>query len=328
MPGSPQPLIANSVHAGLGDRQGCRQKNLKSRADPGASHLSALLAWFGRDAKRSAFLIIVISLTLRLVFAATTSLGTDESYTIATGRVLAMSTYDHPPIAWWLAWLSTHLFRSDASLVARAPFLLLFVWTSWSMYRLGATLFGARAGLYSLAVLSCAPVLGVTSATWVLPDGPLMAGLVAGALTIARLLFEDRTPPSRWLLAGFYGGLALLSKYHGIFLFAGTGLFLLTSPRHRHWLASPWPYAGFSLAAAMFVPVVIWNIEHDWASFAFQGGRAAAQGVPSMDALGNVGRASVVSDADDLVGLGDQRHESRSTGAGRRAALVTVLPGR
>ncbi|WP_394061041.1 hypothetical protein [Xanthobacter autotrophicus] len=34
-------------------------------------------------------------------------------------------------------------------------------------------------------------------------------------------------------------GLAMLSKYHGVFLFAGTLLFLIVSP--RHWLATPGP---------------------------------------------------------------------------------------
>ena len=59
-----------------------------------------------------------------------------------------------------------------------------------------------------------------------------------------------------------------------MFLFAGTALFLLTSPSKRHWMLSPWPYLGVAIAAVMFLPVIVWNIEHDWVSFAFQGGRA------------------------------------------------------
>ncbi len=223
--------------------------------------------------------LILASLGLRLLFAGSLGLGVDESYTIATGRHLALSAYDHPPLAWWLSRGAAVLFGSEAALAVRAPFVLLFCVTTWQIYRLGSLLFGERAGFLASLLLNCAPVLGVTTATWVLPDGPLDLALVSGALCLARVLLIDGTRPSLWLAAGFWCGLALLSKYHGVFLFAGTGLFLLTSPRHRRWLASPWPYAGGALAALMFAPVIVWNIQHDWASFAFQSGRAVSKGI-------------------------------------------------
>src|ERR1019366_4606950 len=69
------------------------------------------------------------------------------------------------------------------------------------------------------------------------------------------------------------GGLALLSKYLGVFVFAGVGLFLLTSRPHRRWLGTPGPWLGALLAALVFMPVVVWNAQHGWASFAFQGRR-------------------------------------------------------
>jgi hypothetical protein len=49
---------------------------------------------------------------------------------------------------------------------------------------------------------------------------------------------------------------------------------LLTTPAQRHWLLSPWPYLGAAIAAVIFTPVIVWNIEHDWLLFSFQGGRA------------------------------------------------------
>ena len=213
------------------------------------------------------------------MFAASTGLGVDESYTVATGRHLALSAYDHPPLAWWLAWAGAHIFGSDAAFNVRLPFVLLFSFTTWQMYRLGALLFGARAGFLAALILNCAPVLGVTTATWVLPDGPLALALICGAICVARVLFLDQNQPVLWLVAGFWGGVAMLSKYHGVFLFAGTGLFLLTSVPHRRWLATPWPYAGAAIAAAMFTPVIVWNIEHHWASFAFQSGRAVTASI-------------------------------------------------
>ncbi len=48
-------------------------------------------------------------------------------------------------------------------------------------------------------------------------------------------------------------------------------------PRWRsQWLRSPYPYAAAVIALLLFTPVVIWNMQHDWASFRFQAVRAAS----------------------------------------------------
>ena len=66
---------------------------------------------------------------------------------------------------------------------------------------------------------------------------------VSGRLLRFMALFVPGSKaPLWWLAAGACGGLAMLAKLHGIFLFAGVGLFLITSPAQRHWLATPWPY--------------------------------------------------------------------------------------
>ncbi|MFG1301746.1 glycosyltransferase family 39 protein [Xanthobacter sp. V3C-3] len=218
--------------------------------------------------------VLLLALALRLVFAAATGLGNDESYTLVASRTLALSYFDHPPMAWWLAHLASRLGGSEAPLLVRTPFLLLSTASTLLMYLLTARLFGRWAGVWAALMMACAPVLGLTGAAWVLPDGPLVAFLLAGALVLTHVLFDRGARPAGWLLAGFLGGLAMLSKYHGVFFLAGTLLFLLVSPRHRHWLASPWPYAGAAVALAMFTPVIVWNVQHQFASLAFQGSRA------------------------------------------------------
>ncbi len=211
---------------------------------------------------------------LRLAFALSTGLGNDESYAIVTGRTVALSYFDHPPMAWWLGHVSALLFGSEASLAVRAPFLVLSTISTILMYLLTARLFTRRSGIVAALLMFCAPVLGITSASWLLPDGPLIATLLAGALVLSHLFFDRNSPSWLWLVAGLFGGLALLSKYHGIFFFAGTGLFLLTSPSDRHWLRSPWPYAGVAIAMITASPVIIWNMQNHWISFAFQANRA------------------------------------------------------
>jgi 4-amino-4-deoxy-L-arabinose transferase-like glycosyltransferase len=202
---------------------------------------------------RGVLVLVAATMVARVLFALSLGLGIDESYTVATGRHPQLSYFDHPPLAWWLEWAGGRLFGTEAPLGLRAPFIVLFALTTWLMFSLTRLLFGERAGLWAAVTLNFAPVLAWTSGTWILPDGPLNAALLAGAYCVSVALFAaGSTAPFWWLAAGACGGIAMLAKLHGIFLFAGIGLFLSTSPSHRHWLATPWPYlavAGGDLPA-------------------------------------------------------------------------------
>jgi hypothetical protein len=228
--------------------------------------------------RRKLGLLIAGATILRLALALT-GLGADESYTVATSRAFHLSVYDHPPMAWWLAWLAQTLFHSSAPVAVRLPFIILSAIATWQIAKLTQILFGARAGLFATLAFVCAPALGLTDGTWVLPDGPLIVGLLAGAICLAHLFFERPESGWLWLAAGFWGGIALLSKYHGVFLFAGAGLFILMVKEERRWLLSIWPYLGLLTGLAVFSPVLVWNYEHDWISLAFQSDRV---GIPQF----------------------------------------------
>ncbi len=240
-------------------------------------------------------LLIFASFLARLAFAWALGLGIDESYMVAAGREWQLSYFDHPPLAWWLAWGAAHLFGSEAAVVVRLPFILLFALTTWLMYRVTAALFGASAGLWAAVVLNLAPEFGITAATWVLPDGPLFAALLGAALClIAALRAQGRAAWGWWLGAGVCAGLALLSKYSAALTIAGAVIFLSTEPVGRRWLRRPQPYAAGLVAVAVFLPVLVWNARHGWVSFLFQGGRAGGKFAPLGPLAMTAGAAAFV----------------------------------
>jgi dolichol-phosphate mannosyltransferase len=51
---------------------------------------------------------------------------------------------------------------------------------------------------------------------------------------------------------------------------------MLDAPSRR-WLRRPEPYAAALLAAVVFSPVIVWNAQHEWASFVFQTSRRLAE---------------------------------------------------
>ena len=219
--------------------------------------------------------LILATFAARLLFAASLGLGIDESYMVAAGRKLQLSYFDHPPIAWWLAWGIAQLTGSESAVVVRLPFIALFALTTWLMYRVTAAFFDPEAGLWAAVVLNLAPVLGVIAGTWVLPDGPLFAALLGALACLIRALPADGRPAWGWWLAtGGCVGLALCSKYSAALTVLGAVAFLATEPTSRHWLMRPQPYLAGIVALVIFSPVLIWNAEHGWVSLLFQGGRA------------------------------------------------------
>lgn len=220
------------------------------------------------------FLILITSV-LRLAFAAATGLGVDESYMVATGRALSFGYFDHPPAAWWLSSMAAHLAGSEAPVLVRLPFITLFALTTWLMARLGEAVGGPNAGFWAAVTLNLSPVFGITSGTWVLPDGPLDCALTGAALCLMRALPTKRhTTWLYWCGAGACTGLALFSKYSAILTIGGAFLFLLVHHGPRLWLRRWHPYAAIGIALVIFSPVYVWNAYHHWVSFDFQAERA------------------------------------------------------
>jgi 4-amino-4-deoxy-L-arabinose transferase-like glycosyltransferase len=103
------------------------------------------------------------------------------------------------------------------------------------------------------------------------PDALLIAAAALLLWTVAKL---DSTQDGRWWLAtGAAAGIAIAAKYTGFFLCCSLALWLWASPAARPWLRTIWPYAGASIALALFAPTVIWNVTHGFVSFQFQFGR-------------------------------------------------------
>jgi 4-amino-4-deoxy-L-arabinose transferase-like glycosyltransferase len=218
--------------------------------------------------------LILATAALRLAFGWALGLGVDESYMVASGRELQFGYFDHPPLAWWIAWAAGRLFGSTAPVIERLPFIALFALSTWLIYRLTTRLFDARAGFWAAVLFNVIPVFGVSTGGWVLPDGPLDCALLAAALALVRALEDEAGGWRWWLASGAFAGLALDAKYSASLTLGGAFFFLLTAPRGRAMLRRPAPYAAAGLAVLLFAPVLAWNAAHGWASFAFQGGRA------------------------------------------------------
>src|SRR6202034_3053831 len=83
--------------------------------------------------------------------------------------------------------------------------------------------------------------------------------------------------PSAWWRVGISMGIGVISKYSIGLLAPVILLFMLKDGQSRQWWRRPEPYVAAALALAIFSPVILWNAQHDWASFAFQTSRRLAE---------------------------------------------------
>jgi 4-amino-4-deoxy-L-arabinose transferase-like glycosyltransferase len=210
----------------------------------------------------------------RLFMAAWTGLVDDEAYYRIWSLAPSLSYFDHPPmIAWMIG--AGRLVLGDTSLGVRllAPFCHLL--GALLLWRTAFLLYGREVARTAVWILLAMPLLAI-GGILMTPDLPsvLFAGLVLWSL--AEL---DRSQNANWWLAvGAFAGLGLLSKYTNLFLGATIVLWLVARPENRRWLRSPRLWIGGVIAVLIAMPVVIWNAQHDWASFTKQFGRVAHNG--------------------------------------------------
>ena len=223
--------------------------------------------------------IIAVSLAailaVRAYVAWSTPLSFDEAYYWLWSRNLAWGYFDHPPLIAAIIRAGTALF-GDTSFGVRFFTLLLSIAATSAVWRAAAILLKSEylGGLAAL-FFNLMPMIGVETLI-ATPDAPEIAASALLLFALAKVADSGRG--EWWIAAGFAAGIALLSKYTAFFLGAGILVWLILVPSQRRWFASFWPYLGGALALSMFVPVILWNANHEWTSFAMQFGRVGGGG--------------------------------------------------
>jgi 4-amino-4-deoxy-L-arabinose transferase-like glycosyltransferase len=218
-----------------------------------------------------AFAIVAMAGVHALV-AALMPLSEDEAYYRLWGLAPALSYLDHPPMVGWMI-AAGRAVAGDDPLGIRLGAVLASLAGPFLLWRTAHILFGGEVARRAVWFALAMPLLAV-GGVLITPDTPsvLFWGLAGWAL--AELHVSGRA--DWWLAVGLFAGLGLISKYSNLFVGAGIVAWLILLPANWHWLRSWQLWAGGALAACLALPVVIWNAEHGWASFAKQFGRVAA----------------------------------------------------
>ena len=220
---------------------------------------------------RNTALTVAALVLLRLVAAAWTPLTFDEAYYWIWSKHLALGYYDHPPGVALVIRLGT-MIAGDTEFGVRLVSILLALPMSFAVYRTAEILFGGQRVAATATILLNVTLMAAVGTLIVTPDSPLLIASSFVLFFLAKVLESGRG--AWWLAVGAAAGAALASKYTAMFFGAAILIWLISSPKLRTWLVSPWLYLGGLVALIVFSPVILWNADHGWVSFIKQLGRS------------------------------------------------------
>jgi hypothetical protein len=227
--------------------------------------------------------LITAMTVLRVVYADVIELRTDEAYYWTWSKESVLSFLDHPPMIAWFIRFGTAIFGDTNLGVRFAGIVAMLVTQLLLADMVRRVTHDVRAVVLAVLMPEAALYYGLLMAK-VAPDVALIPFAVAMVWALVRL--TESGDGRWWLAAGLFAGLALLSKFTAVMLVPAVVAFILVPDWRRRWLRSPYPWLAALIAVIVFLPVLIWNAGHDWASFRFQFVRATATHELSLRTVG------------------------------------------
>lgn len=185
----------------------------------------------------------------------------DEAFYLLWADRLAPAYFDHPAGIAWLLKLST-LLGGQNELGVRWLNALLGTACVPLVYAVGRRYVSAWGGLIAAAAVAFGPVYVVTGRV-VYPDALHAFLLLVNLLTLAPLFSGDRPSLWRWVWGGLALALLLNVKLSSGFYAIALGLYLLGWRRDLLRQPGLWLMAG--VAGLGLLPIIGWNLAHDWA---------------------------------------------------------------
>ncbi len=209
------------------------------------------------------YVIALAYFVLHLATATRYGYFRDALYYLACAEHLAFGYVDQPPLFPTIAWIARHTLGTSLPALIFWPALAgaaRIVLVAAFARELGAKRFG----------VALAAALAATPAVWWVSDHQFAMNafepLFWTGCAFAILRMINTQNPKLWLAFGAVAGIGLENKY-SIAIFAFALLLGLLITQQRKLLFTPWIFAGGAVALLIFLPNLIWNIQHHWPFF-------------------------------------------------------------
>jgi len=233
---------------------------------------------------RRFYWLTFILFAFRLFLSQYLDLTPDETYYWELSRQPDFSYYDHPPMVAWLLAL-IRLLPGESQLHIRILTIAGTAFVGWVMFVTGRDwLKNPKAGFWAVVILNFTPA-GMALGFITTPDTPLAIFWSLGIYAFLKAINDQRD--RWWIITGIALGCGALSKYNMIFFVPGIAIAILSFKKYRYLVKTRRYWLMVVLAALGTLPIIYWNIQHDWISFKFQLDQRLAGNTRSM--LQNLG---------------------------------------
>lgn len=231
------------------------------------------------DFKKYLFILLAASFLIRAFVAGFIELGNDEVYYWTYAKFPSLSHFDHPPmIGWFIQIFSLDLLLKNEFFI-RLSSVVCGTLNTWLIYKIGKKIKDDYAGFVSALIFTASIYCFVITGIFILPDTPLLLFWLLSLYFLIDVLSDkqiSRQSRLKMMAAGITIGLAILSKYHALYLWGATGLMILFY--NRNWLKIKELYFSILFSAIIITPIIIWNYQNNFVSFSFQGERVNVSG--------------------------------------------------
>ena len=204
----------------------------------------------------------ILKLVLHLLTNGNYGYFRDELYYIACGEHLDWGYVDQPPLIAFVAKAVRVVLGDSLPALRLLPALagasLVFM-TGLIVRRLGGSRFSIS--LACLAVM-IAPVYLIFHTLLTMNAFEPLLWMLCAFIAILILQGADQR---LWLVFGLVAGVGLMNK-HSMFFWGSSFLVGLLLTPSRKLLRSRWPWLGGLVALLIFLPNIIWEYRHDWAT--------------------------------------------------------------
>ncbi len=222
--------------------------------------------------QKSLFIVFVFTI-IRIVLGSAVELGSDESYYWTYSQYLQWNYFDHPPlVAVWIRLFTLNLWLQDYTFFLRLGSLVGCVLSSYFIYKTIENINTMRSAFIGVFLYNTSFYACITSGLLIMPDTPQMVFWTCSMYIVTKIINNEKGWLN-WILFGISGGLCIMSKVHGIFLWGG--IFLYAIFYKRNWFLLGQFYTALILTAVICSPILLWNINNDFITYRFHSKRVA-----------------------------------------------------
>jgi hypothetical protein len=212
------------------------------------------------SASAAVLYIATVRLLFHLITADRYGIFRDELYYLACAEHLDWGYVDHPPFIALITWASVRVF-GDSLLGLRFLPAIAGAAVVWLTGRLAKELGGNRFAQVMAAVAIAVAPIYLLMQHWMTMNAFEPLVWVGCVWCIIRAINTQR--PQYWLGFGIVVGIGMETKYTIAFFVLGVIIGLVLTP-HRQVLRSRWFWIGALVAFLIFLPNLVWLIQHDF----------------------------------------------------------------